>query len=75
MLQQFLGVCFLFIGMVSISSYTDELEVIRIPFFYKELEPMRQRWGNTVGTILHLIGYTLIPLGFGVIFLSGMFFK
>ncbi len=71
MVQQFLGICFLFIGMVSISSYTDELAPIRIPAFYRELAPMRQRWGNIVGTILHILGYTVAPLGFGILFLTG----
>ncbi len=72
MLQQFLGVSFLFIACVSISSYTDELSVIRIPLFYKELQPMQQRWGKVPGTILHILSYTIAPLGFGILFLTGV---
>lgn len=69
---QIIGIGFLVIGMVGISSYTDELARFRVPFFYKELDPMKQRWGNTVGTILHVFEYVVIPLCFGLAFLLGM---
>lgn len=70
--QQFIGVAFLSLGLVSISSYTDSLSGMRLSWFYKELQPMKQRWGETTGTILHFVEYVLAPIGFGVFFLMGL---
>jgi hypothetical protein len=74
-LEQFLGLGFLMMGFLSVSSYTDELAGFRIPWFYKELKPMQQRWGRNIGTILHIVGYVVAPLGFGILLLSGMVFS
>lgn len=71
-IQQILGVGFLVLGLVSLSSYTDELSKIRISWFYKELKPMQDRWGKKAGTILHFISYVVAPIGFGVFFLMGL---
>jgi len=37
------------------------------PGIFKKLEPMKKRWGNRVGSILHISAYVIIPLIFGVI--------
>ncbi len=66
------GLGFLVLGFVSISSYTDELAHFRLPLFYKELKPMQERWGIIPGTILHIMAYTIAPLGFGFLLLMGM---
>jgi hypothetical protein len=73
-LEQFLGLGFLMLGFLSVSSYADDLAGFRIPWFYRELEPMQQRWGKNAGTILHVVGYVIAPVGFGILFLSGMVF-
>lgn len=70
---QYLGMVFIFIGIVGTSSYTD-LWNFRIPLFYKELEPMKQRWGNLTGVIMHVIQYVMIPLGIGLLLVKGVGF-
>jgi hypothetical protein len=36
------------------------------PEMFKKLEPMKQRWGPGAGLAIHVVGYTLIPIIFGV---------
>ena len=69
-----IGLGFLMVGVLGISSYYEDLESFRLKFFYRELKPMQARWGRTAGTILHFVEYVLIPAGLGVIFLSGTVF-
>ncbi len=71
---QFVGIGFFVLGLVSISSYTDDLASIRLPFFYKELHPMQERWGIIPGTILHIVEYVVIPLGLGLLLMKGLIF-
>jgi hypothetical protein len=66
------GLGFLVLGFVSISSYSDDLAHFRLPLFHKELKPMQERWGLVPGTILHIMAYTIAPLGFGLLLLMGM---
>lgn len=70
---QYLGMAFLLVGIVGTSSYT-EIWNFRIPLFFKELKPMRERWGEATGTILHVIEYVFIPLVFGILLLKGVGF-
>lgn len=72
--RQFLGAGFLLLGTLGLSSYSKELARFRVPFFYNELRPMRERWGNVTGTILHILEYVIIPVGFGLLFLIGKVF-
>ena len=74
-IQHILGIGFLAVGLMSVSSYTDELAAFRIPFFFKELGPMQERWGNIPGTILHIVEYVIAPIGFGILFLMGIVFS
>ncbi len=74
-IQHFLGIGFLALGLISISSYTEDLSSLRIRWFYKELKPMQDRWGKTTGTILHFLGYVVAPIGFGILFLLGLVLK
>jgi hypothetical protein len=74
-LEQFLGIGFLFLGLVSISTYSEDLASFRLPWCYRELKPMQARWGKTTGTILHVVGYVVAPVGFGILFLTGMVFQ
>ncbi len=74
LLNQIFGIGFLVLGMVSISSYTENLAPFRLPLFYRELQPMKERWGHTLGTIIHVLEYVIVPLGFSLFFLMGMVF-
>jgi hypothetical protein len=43
------------------------------PEMFKKLEPMKQRWGPSAGLAIHIVGYTVVPIVFGVIsVLSGL---
>ncbi|HEX7972881.1 MAG TPA: hypothetical protein VF498_00605 [Anaerolineales bacterium] len=72
MVQQFIGIAFLSLGLVSMSSYSESLSGMRLSWFYNELKPMKERWGETTGTILHILEYVVAPIGFGVLFLMGL---
>lgn len=37
------------------------------PEMFAKLEPMKQRWGPRAGVAIHFVGYTLVPIVFGVI--------
>jgi len=41
----------------------------RRPESFGKLEPMKKFWGPKRGKIIHIIGYTVIPLVVGTIFL------
>lgn len=71
-LEHFLGLGFLCLGLLSLSSYSDDLAGFRIAWFHRELEPMQERWGKTAGTVLHVLGYVIAPIGFGALFLMGL---
>jgi hypothetical protein len=32
-----------------------------------KLEPMKKQWGETAGTVIHWIGYTVMPLLLGAV--------
>lgn len=71
---QLFGLGFLLVGFVGLSSYTEDLASFRFPLFYKQLQPMQERWGKTIGTVLHVIEYVIIPVGFAFFFLTGKVF-
>ena len=68
-LNSILGISFLMVGLVSVSSYSDSFKRLRIPLFFRELTPMRERWGDLAGTVLHFVEYVIIPVGIGVLLL------
>ena len=37
------------------------------PEMFRKLEPMKQRWGPGAGMAIHIVGYTVIPIIFGVV--------
>ncbi len=37
------------------------------PHMFKKLQPMKERWGTRAGMALHLTGYTVVPITFGVV--------
>lgn len=69
-IQQFLGLGFIFVGLVCASSYEEELARLRMRWFYKELGTMQERWGRSAGTILHFVEYVLSPIGIGVLLVT-----
>jgi hypothetical protein len=71
-IEQFLGMGFVVIGLLSVTSYNDSLAGFRINWFHKELRPMQERWGVMTGTVLHILEYVVAPLGFGILFLMGV---
>jgi hypothetical protein len=40
---------------------------VKRPEMFRKLEPMKQRWGPRAGLAIHVVGYTIIPIVFGVI--------
>lgn len=70
--ENLFGLGFILLGFISISSYSDNLSHLRIHFFHKELQPMRERWGADLGTLLHFIEYVFIPVGIGLLLLKGL---
>ena len=36
------------------------------PHRLKDFRPMQERFGKTAGTVIHTVGYSLLPLGFGL---------
>ncbi|HVJ18036.1 MAG TPA: hypothetical protein VM686_21600 [Polyangiaceae bacterium] len=39
------------------------------PELFRKLGPMREKLGATAGTALHFIGYSLLPIGAGILFI------
>ena len=37
---------------------------------FSKLEPMKERWGTTAGTMLHWTAYTILPLAVGALMLA-----
>jgi hypothetical protein len=70
--DQYVGLGFLILGMIGISSHIESLSGLRLPLFHRELKPMRERWGVYPGTLIHILGYVVAPTGFGLFFLMGV---
>jgi len=65
----FVGWFGLIIGGVGLFGYGMLLGGRSVPWFGK-LEPMRQRFGQVPGTLLHFIAYVVMPLAVGFVFLN-----
>ena len=39
------------------------------PHRFWKLEPMKKRWGERAGVTIHVLGYTVLPLVVGAVFL------
>jgi hypothetical protein len=39
------------------------------PELFRKLGPMKERLGATAGTALHVVGYSLVPIGAGILFI------
>lgn len=56
------------VAMMTYGLITLVLRQIRPAAFHK-LEAMRQRFGNVPGTAIHVIAYSLVPIGAGIVFI------
>ena len=36
------------------------------PEMFRKLQPMKERWGPRAGLAIHIVGYTVAPIVFGV---------
>lgn len=36
------------------------------PSMFKKLGPMKEKFGQSVGTAIHFVAYVIVPLGFGI---------
>lgn len=68
---QLFGAAMLAVGLVSLLTYAAPLVGLKLPVRFWKLEAMRQRWGRGPGTVLHVLGYVLSPIVFGVALLLG----
>ena len=34
---------------------------------FRKLGPMRNFWGPRLGSVIHYVGYVIVPLGFGIL--------
>lgn len=37
------------------------------PSSFKKLEPMKRRYGEKAGSVIHFIGYVAVPILFGIV--------
>ena len=40
------------------------------PGMFKKLEPMKQRFGATAGSLIHFVFYVIVPVVAGVVFIA-----
>ena len=54
------------VGLVAVGfgAYTAYLRKSK-PESFGKLDAMKQFWGETAGTVLHVTAYSLFPIGFG----------
>jgi hypothetical protein len=46
---------------------------VKKPEMFRKLQPMKERWGPRAGLAVHIIGYSVVPIVFGVMsVLSGL---
>ena len=58
--------------IIAYGIFSGILRIVK-PSIFKKLEPMKQRWGNKAGSMIHFTGYVVVPVAVGVVFIvSGM---
>ncbi len=67
-LNQIIGIFALAFGAFSLVGYALLITGREVKWFRK-LEPMRERFGQSGGTALHFTAYVIVPLVAGTIFL------
>lgn len=62
MLSLILSIFFLVLGL-----FTIYLRVFKNNKWLGKIERMKEAYGKTAGTILHIISYTVIPIALGIV--------
>lgn len=44
---------------------------VKTPGQFAKLEAMKKQWGDQAGTIVHVVGYTIVPIVVGVVLIIG----
>jgi hypothetical protein len=55
------------LAMVAYGVTTIVLRATR-PHLFRKLEPMKQFWGARTGLVIHVVGYSVVPIVAGLIF-------
>ena len=55
------------VAMVAFGLVTVVLRQVK-PSAFRKLGPMRERFGHAAGTLIHVIAYSLVPIGAGIWF-------
>jgi hypothetical protein len=56
------------VAMVAFGLATLVLRQVK-PAAFRKLQPMRERFGYVLGTIIHVVFYSLVPIGAGIVFI------
>jgi hypothetical protein len=56
-----LGIFFAVLGCLSLIAYATKNEKM----FWKK-DHMIKLWGRKLGTLMHFVGYVIVPIGFGI---------
>lgn len=59
-------------GAIFFGVYTFYLRQ-RDPSKFKKLDPMKKFWGEKLGLVIHVVGYSVLPIIFGVSILLNAF--
>ncbi len=70
-IDQIFGIVFLVLGFLSLGAYLAHFVGVELPVSFWKLKPMQDRWGKILGTILHFVGYVIVPIVFGASLLLG----
>jgi hypothetical protein len=69
--EQIFGLAFIVLGLISVAGYIVYFAGAKLPVLFWKLKPMQDRWGKIPGTIMHFLGYVIVPIVFGVLLLLG----
>ena len=69
--EQVFGVIAVVISVLNLVGYIGHFTGIKLPISFWKLKPMQERWGKTIGTMLHFFGYVIVPFFFGISLLLG----
>ncbi len=68
-LTLFIGIFCLGYGVLTLSA-----RIFGWNWMFSKKQAIEERFGASTGNLIHLIGYTVVPLAGGVIFLTAHFF-
>jgi hypothetical protein len=56
------------VAMIAFGLTTLVLRQVK-PEAFRKLQPMRERFGHVLGTTIHVVFYSLVPIGAGIVFI------